>query len=912
MQENGIVSAQERAIRLKLKNDLIHYAQRCLKIRGKSGEIEPFSFNRAQLHLHARLQQQLGETGKVRAIVLKGRQQGCSSYVGARFYHKVSHKKGQQAFILAHALDATQNLYVMAKRFYHHTPELVKPEVTTSNSKELLFGRLDSGYKLGTAENKEVGRSSTIQLLHGCLGGDTLVYSRQYGFYEMENFHIGDEIMTHTGQYAPISYISKQEKSCLSVLFRTLGKFPLTATPEHRFWTKSGWCELRDLKIGDSIGYPVKKIQPKISELGLPLAATRKHGGGRQYICPDEIYLDYNFGRVVGLYLAEGHIKLQAKYPHNPCYISFTIHRNETNRTIEWLEAIKPYYSSMHVKHREGSLTTTVTIYGNRLASLIKNLCGRVEDKHIPAEWEDYPYEFCKGILHGYITGDGSSYMDSRRVRASSICQEITLPLRDMTASLGYGWAGIAYREGAVRSNRNEQAQWLFTLCGEGAARLAHEIGKPSPVLERAKVTSTKNYAAQTTEISDGYAWLRIRSIADAGVQTVYDFEVNHPDHSYCILHGATHNSEVAFWSNANEHAKGIMQAVPNSLGTEIILESTANGTGNYYHQQWQSAEAGTSEFIPIFLPWYWQDEYRAEMPLDFIPTDEEMQLERMYGIDFQQMVWRRRKIAELNVAGMNGEIGFQVEYPNSPQEAFTMSNDMVYIPGDMVMRARKQSDEDVERYGRLLVGVDPARFGDDRTCIIRRQGRVAFGLQAYKKIDTMHIVGLVHNIITEEQPHKVFVDIGGLGAGIVDRLFELGHRDIVVGVNAGSSPLESRKYSNKRAEMWGGLRQWLADTVPVKIPDSDTLHADLCGIQYSIDSNSRLVMERKEDMKKRGIRSPDAADALCLTFAYPASSIEYHAKIGIVATKIMSKDKKLMNLRRKVYGHQVRFGSQD
>ena len=154
-------------IRKRLKNDFVHYASKCLKIRSKSGAIEPFILNKAQSYIHDQLECQKGETGKVRALILKGRQQGVSTLIGARFYHKVSHSFGIQAFILTHALDATQNLYKMAQRYYENTPTPVKPEATTSNSKELIFGLLDSGYKLGTAENKAVGRSATIQLLHG-------------------------------------------------------------------------------------------------------------------------------------------------------------------------------------------------------------------------------------------------------------------------------------------------------------------------------------------------------------------------------------------------------------------------------------------------------------------------------------------------------------------------------------------------------------------------------------------------------------------------------------------------------------------------------------------------------------------------------------------------------------------------
>jgi len=137
-----------------------------------------------------------------------------------------------------------------------------------------------------------------------------------------------------------------------------------------------------------------------------------------------------------------------------------------------------------------------------------------------------------------------------------------------------------------------------------------------------------------------------------------------------------------------------------------------------------------------------------------------------------------------------------------------------------------------------------------------------------------MEVAGIVSRVIEEEKPFKAFVDVGGLGAGVVDRLFELGYRGIVIPVNSGSKPLDAKKYLNKRAEMWGECLNWL-NNEPCQIPDSDSLHADLSGVKYKFDSNSRLQLEKKEDMKKRGVRSSDEADALCLTFAYPESSLQ-------------------------------------
>jgi hypothetical protein len=358
------------------------------------------------------------------------------------------------------------------------------------------------------------------------------------------------------------------------------------------------------------------------------------------------------------------------------------------------------------------------------------------------------------------------------------------------------------------------------------------------------------------------------------------------------------HGSETSFWANASEHAKGIMQAVPGEPGTEIILESTANGLGNFFHQQWQQAEAGLSDFIAIFVPWFWQDEYQREPPADFSITSEEHELAVYYNLNNAQLNWRRYKIAELSVTGQDGEKAFRQEYPNTPDEAFVTTGEDTYIQPDIVMRARKCKAEQV---GRLVIGVDPARFGDDRTCIIRRRGRVAFGLESYSKKDTMEVVGICHQILETEKPDKMFIDIGGLGAGIVDRLYELGYRGVVVGINAGSRPLNAKIYSNKRAEMWGSLLEWLRDE-PVQLPDNNALHSDICGIRYKIDSNSRLVMEKKEDMKKRGIRSPDSADAICLTFAQPETALNSTIKSSQLSASIMKPQLERLQIESDLY----------
>jgi hypothetical protein len=120
-----------------------------------------------QRYPHAEIEEHAKRNGRVRVLIPKARQHGCSTYVGARFYHKATHARGQQVFILTHEQDATDNMFDMAVRFHDHCPELVKPHTGASNAKQLSFDRLDSGYTVGTAGSKAVGRSKTLQLFLG-------------------------------------------------------------------------------------------------------------------------------------------------------------------------------------------------------------------------------------------------------------------------------------------------------------------------------------------------------------------------------------------------------------------------------------------------------------------------------------------------------------------------------------------------------------------------------------------------------------------------------------------------------------------------------------------------------------------------------------------------------------------------
>jgi hypothetical protein len=497
--------AEEAEIRQKLKDDFKFYARNALFIRPKEGAIQPFALNQSQQFIHDAIEKQKRETGKVRAIILKGRQQGCSTYIEGRFTWLTTHTKGKRAFILTHEDDATQNIFDMAKRYYEHLPPHVKPQTSASNAKELHFSQLDSGYKVGTAGNKSVGRSQTNQFFHG---------------------------------------------------------------------------------------------------------------------------------------------------------------------------------------------------------------------------------------------------------------------------------------------------------------------------------------------------------------------------------------SEVGFWPNASDHAKGILQTVPDAEGTEVIYESTANGIGNFYHQQWKLAEQGLSDFIAIFVPWFWQDEYSKTPPEGFSLTEDEREYRDQFDLSDGQVYWRRQKIRELSADGTDGDIAFKQEYPTFAAEAFQVTGKAGLIKPENVLKARKTI---VNGNGALIVGVDPSR-GGDRFAVLRRQGRKSYDPKSWvgTEIDKLgKAVAKCKKILDEEcpiakrKPDMMFIDAGG-GADLVDRLHELGYQDRVKAIAFGSTPLNQDKYVNKRGEMWGEGNLWLKDeNLEVELPDDDEVHADLCASPYDRDSHDRIVLWKKERIKKEFGFSPDYGDAWALTFAEPVSTVK-------------------------------------
>lgn len=187
------------------------------------------------------------------------------------------------------------------------------------------------------------------------------------------------------------------------------------------------------------------------------------------------------------------------------------------------------------------------------------------------------------------------------------------------------------------------------------------------------------------------------------------------------------------------------------------------------------------------------------------------------------------------------------------------------FIGSDIVEACKNYQAEGYEGLAKLLA-VDVARFGDDQSVLLRRQGRKVYQPKKHRGLDTMALASRVVEEIDDYKPDAIFIDGVGVGAGVVDRVKQLRPSSNVFDVNAGAVPHDPTKYFNKRAEMWGLTRDYLKALA--ELPDDNELLEELQAAEYGFSNKQQIQIEKKADMKARGLSSPDVADALCLTFA--------------------------------------------
>jgi hypothetical protein len=215
----------------------------------------------------------------------------------------------------------------------------------------------------------------------------------------------------------------------------------------------------------------------------------------------------------------------------------------------------------------------------------------------------------------------------------------------------------------------------------------------------------------------------------------------------------------------------------------------------------------------------------------------------------------------------------------------FPRIGSMQFIDDDVATEAQRR-EVVVHVHEPFLVGVDVARYGDDASVIYCRKGRDGKSVAplVFRGVDTMTLAGKVAEVYATYRADGIFVDGGGTGGGVVDRLRQLhvpcfdvqfGGKPDGYGFMVGD---QGSLYANKRAEIWGNMRAWLKDG---SIAEDPELHQQLTNVQYAFNAQNAIQLEKKEDMKKRGVSSPDIADALALTFAMPVMRSEFAGREG-------------------------------
>lgn len=197
----------------------------------------------------------------------------------------------------------------------------------------------------------------------------------------------------------------------------------------------------------------------------------------------------------------------------------------------------------------------------------------------------------------------------------------------------------------------------------------------------------------------------------------------------------------------------------------------------------------------------------------------------------------------------------------------FTASASNVVIPIDLISESCKRQLTERDVAGQpVVVGVDVARFGDDRTAITVRQGLWVPHHKWFSGLSTMDVADRVMNVIREFKPHATFIDVGAMGAGVIDRLRQL--RFPCSEVSFAGSALDSERYANIRAEMYFKAKEWCG--AGGALPNIPELKNELSVVEYRFTKSGKIILEPKADIKERTGSSPDLADSFVLTFARP------------------------------------------
>ena len=346
------------------------------------------------------------------------------------------------------------------------------------------------------------------------------------------------------------------------------------------------------------------------------------------------------------------------------------------------------------------------------------------------------------------------------------------------------------------------------------------------------------------------------------------------------------HGSEVAFWTHYAEHSAGSLEAVHPVPGTEIILESTANGPVGGFYERWRQAQAGRGDYIPLFFPWTLDPTCVRAVPPGFRLSVErpnevvlpEREFQELHGCTMEQMAWRRWKIEEKDLDGVDGSLVVSQEYPITPEEAFLgVSGNSLLSPAQVeAARLRPTFIGSLERLSPLVLGLDPAPgHSASASALAYRRGAINHLIERKHGLDAVQLIEHVYRVFCDEGAERLCIDCSeGTGEAVYR---ELMRRPRTAGrcvrVVFGARASDRSRWYNLRAEIWQKMATWIADGAAIydeQGTGGQTLASELLAVHTKPGSERVIQIESKADVVKRLGRSPDGADALACTFALP------------------------------------------
>jgi hypothetical protein len=556
--------------------------------------------------------------------LLKARQLRSSTTTIHSILHRTNFWPDVNALIASSDPDKSIKLASMAELTYNNLPFWMQAPLTPPSriGISLTFGNQNSAISIQHGNQfSGIARGTTPGVVHLCLSPHTLIRCHDGRVFPIKEVLVGHKVLTSKGRIANVKRVcvSSRRNEMTSEIW-LWGQFsPLSVTRDHRILTPEGMREAHQIQSGDWVCYPVRKIHDTMKSFEV---TTLSHAVRQEKEAIRTFRPTREFGWMLGLYLAEGGVDwTQRNNGKWPTRLTFSIDMDEVEVFEPRLRAAFGRSESLSIA-RSTSRTRTLKLNDSPFARWILNNIGHGDNKRLPDWAWECGEEFCKGILEGYIQGDGHISPASNEITATSIRLNLSMQMRELAASLGYGWSSIYYRLAGRYYGRNCQDSWNWALNGEAAQSLREDFGWPTfpceePIHWRYS-TEKKFVEIQIDHVGDGYS------------DVFFDLEVDAPEHDFCTIHCCVSNSEIPDWSDPeNLIDAALLKAMHPSAWMFLALESTAAEMGDWWHDTWQANVEGwpkhKSIIRPVFLPWFvGSDIYPSEADLKARPVPDD------------------------------------------------------------------------------------------------------------------------------------------------------------------------------------------------------------------------------------------------------------------------------------------------